>query len=196
MAIEFPGRNDLIGAIDTAVAAGDEMQTMRALRSSLCAAIHSDSVRLPACVFENRSDHYARRELYRSAAHGYTVVAMTWNPGQGTPIHDHAGMWCVEGVWRGALEVVQYELLERDEPCYRLRPVTTMQASAGSAGSLIPPHDHHSIRNASSSDIAVSVHVYQGRMSRCSVFEPAQGQWYRRERHALSFDEITAALAD
>ncbi len=26
---------------------------------------------------------------------------MTWGPGQGTPLHDHAGIWCVEGVVEG-----------------------------------------------------------------------------------------------
>jgi predicted metal-dependent enzyme (double-stranded beta helix superfamily) len=113
---------------------------------------------------------------------------MTWNPGQGTPIHDHAGMWCVEGVWRGALEVVQYELCEHDDVRYRFVPAGVIQAGAGSAGSLIPPHEHHTICNASDTDIAVSVHVYQRPMIRCSVFEPAGGDWYARGERQLSLD--------
>lgn len=189
MAIEFDGREHLIHALDAAVQAGDAPSTMRALRSVLCDTIHAGDVRLPDCVFEGCADHYARRELYRSPRLGYCVVAMTWGPGQGTPIHDHSGMWCVEGVWQGALEVVQYELLEHDDVRYRFRPTGTIQASAGSAGSLIPPHDHHTIRNAGDTDLAISIHVYQGRMSQCSVFEPDGGQWYRREQHDLPFDE-------
>lgn len=188
MAIEFPGRDHLIHSLDTAMGSGDTTSTMRALRAALCDAIHTDTVNLPECVFEGCAGHYARRELYRSPAHGYCVVAMTWSPGQGTPIHDHSGMWCVEGVWHGALEVVQYELLEHDDTRYRFRPAGTMQASAGSAGSLIPPHDHHTIRNPSDSDIAVSVHVYQDRMTHCAVFEPAGGEWYARGERNLGFD--------
>ena len=79
---------------------------------------------------------------------GYSVVAMTWGPGQGTPIHDHCGLWCVEGVWDGQLEITQYELLERDGERFRFRAAGGMQAGPGSAGSLIPPHEYHTIRNA------------------------------------------------
>lgn len=193
MAIDFPGRDRLIRDFDAAVSAGDTANTMRALCSALCDAIHSDDVRLPECVFEGCAGHYARRELYRSPEHGYCVIAMTWGPGQGTPIHDHSGMWCVEGVWHGALEVVQYELREHDDTRYRFVPAGAIQAGAGTAGSLIPPHEHHTICNASNSDIAVSVHVYQHDMTRCSVFEPEHDDWYLRQPRELSFDQPAVA---
>src|SRR3546814_11261878 len=80
----------------------------------MCAMIRNGEVRLPDEVFEPLDDHYARRELYRSPEHGYSVVAMTWAPGQATPIHDHCGLWCVEGVGDGDLEINPYALLERD----------------------------------------------------------------------------------
>lgn len=188
MGIDFPGRDRMIRAFDAAVQAGDTQTTMRALRAALCEAIHSREVRLPGEVREACASHYARRELYRSEAHGYCVVAMTWNPGQGTPIHDHAGMWCVEGVWQGALEVVQYELLGHEDTRYRFRPAGAIQAGAGSAGSLIPPHEHHAICNASNRDLAISVHVYQDRMTHCSVFEPIGGDWYARGERSLTLD--------
>lgn len=38
---------------------------------------------------------------------------MTRGPGQGMPLHDHGGMWCIEGVFRGSIEVRPYELVER-----------------------------------------------------------------------------------
>src|SRR6185437_1751265 len=161
LAIDFPGRRKLIDALDSAVSHPDTAQVTRALRDALCRMIRASDVELPSCVLERCADHYARRELYRSDQHGYCVVAMTWSPGQGTPIHDHAGMWCVEGVWQGALEVVQYELLEHDQARYHFRPAGAMQAGAGSAGSLIPPHEHHTICNASDRDLAISVHIYQ-----------------------------------
>ncbi len=193
MDTHFPGRDRLIRAFDAAVTAGDTASTMRALRSTLCDAIHSGDVRLPDEVFEGRPDHYARRELYRSPEHGYAVVAMTWGPGQGTPIHDHSGMWCVESVWHGALEVVQYELCEQAGERYRFVPAGVTQAGAGSAGSLIPPHEHHTICNASDHDIAVSVHIYQDRMTSCSVFEPEHGDWYVRQPRVLQLDDAPAA---
>lgn len=187
-AIDFPGRRQLIDALDAAVAQPDTPAVTCALRHALCRMIRSDDVELPCCVFEPCADHYARRELYRSEEHGYCVVAMTWGPGQGTPIHDHSGMWCVEGVWRGELEVVQYELLEHDAQRYRFRPAGAIQAGAGSAGSLIPPHEYHTIRNPSDDAITVSLHIYQDRMTCCSVFEPAGGEWYRRGARVLTLD--------
>ena len=187
--LEFPGRDRLVAALDAAVGAGDQHAVTAALRDALCRMIRDRQLELPACVFEPITDHYARREIYRSQAHGYSVVAMTWGPGQGTPVHDHSGLWCVEGVWDGQLEITQYELLERDGDNFRFRAAGGMQAGPGSAGSLIPPHEYHSIRNASPDAVAVSVHIYKAPMESCSMFVPRDGEWFVRADKALETDE-------
>ena len=187
--IDFPGHDKLVHALDQAVSAGDEHAVTSALRTTLCRMIRDRDVSLPACVFDPIDDHYARREIYRSQAHGYSVVAMTWGPGQGTPVHDHSGLWCVEGVWDGQLEITQYELLERDGDNFRFRAAGGMQAGPGSAGSLIPPHEYHSIRNASPDAVAVSVHIYKAPMECCSMFVPRDGEWFVRADKALETDE-------
>src|SRR5690606_1854320 len=155
--LDFPGATLLRQQIDNAVMRGDEEAITDALRHALCTMMREGSVSLPQCLFEACDDHYARRELYRSEEHGYSVVAMTWGPGQGTPIHDHAGMWCVEGVWHGALEITQYQLIDQQDDRFRFKAAGSMQAGTGSAGSLIPPHEYHTIRNPSSDGIAVSL---------------------------------------
>jgi predicted metal-dependent enzyme (double-stranded beta helix superfamily) len=190
IALEFPGSRKLIDALDAAVGKESTPAITDALRNTLCNLIRSKEVQLPACVFEAAGDHYARRELYRSDELGYSVIAMTWGPGQGTSIHDHDGMWCVEGVWDGSLEITQYELLERHDSRFQFRPVGTMNAGPGSAGSLIPPHEYHTIRNASPDAIAVSLHIYSGRMTQCAVFSPLQDSWYQRNERALGLDLI------
>ena len=187
--LEFPGRDRLVAALDAAVGAGDQHAVTAALRDALCRMIRDRQLELPACVFEPITDHYARREIYRSQAHGYSVVAMTWGPGQGTPVHDHSGLWCVEGVWDGQLEITQYELLERDGDNFRFRAAGGMQAGPGSAGSLIPPHEYHAIRNASPDAVAVSVHIYKAPMECCSMFVPRDGEWFVRADKALETDE-------
>ena len=187
--LEFRGRDRLVAALDAAVGAGDQHAVTAALRDALCRMIRDRQLELPACVFEPITDHYARREIYRSQAHGYSVVAMTWGPGQGTPVHDHSGLWCVEGVWDGQLEITQYELLERDGDNFRFRAAGGMQAGPGSAGSLIPPHEYHSIRNASPDAVAVSVHIYKAPMECCSMFVPRDGEWFVRADKALETDE-------
>jgi 3-mercaptopropionate dioxygenase len=188
---KFPGYQKLIDAIDEAVAKPSTPAITDSLRNSLCDLIRSKEITLPDCVFETAEDHYARRELYHSDEHGYCVVAMTWGPGQGTPIHDHAGMWCVEGVCIGALEVVQYERLADEGNLYRFQPVGSIQAGPGSAGSLIPPHEYHTIRNPSDESVAVSLHIYAGNMTHCAVFQPkGTDRCYERSDRKLSLDPV------
>ena len=187
--VEFHGRAKFIAAVDAALAAGDQHAVTASLRTALCQLIRDADVRLPDCVHEPIVDHYARRELYRSADHGYSVVAMTWGPGQGTPLHDHSGLWCVEGVWHGELEITQYELLEQAGERYRFRAAGGMLAGPGSAGSLIPPHEYHTIRNASADSVAVSLHIYQAEMACCTRFRPQSGEWFVREAATLATDK-------
>jgi predicted metal-dependent enzyme (double-stranded beta helix superfamily) len=187
--VNFPGHAKLVQALDAAVESGDQHAVTAALRTTMCSLIRDREVQLPDCVHESIADHYARRELYRSPRLGYSVVAMTWGPGQGTPIHDHSGLWCVEGVWDGQLEITQYELLERDGERFRFRAAGGMQAGPGSAGSLIPPHEYHCIRNASPDAVAISLHIYKAPMECCSMFLPQDGEWYHRAPRELATDE-------
>jgi predicted metal-dependent enzyme (double-stranded beta helix superfamily) len=162
----------LVDELDAAIRGRTCEELTAALRKTLCRLMREQRLALPAEVFQPNPDHYARREIHRSAELGYTVIAMTWGPGQGTPVHDHSGLWCVEGVVAGSLEIVQYELLERDGDTFRFEQRGTLDAGAGSAGSLIPPHEYHSIRNPSADHVAVSLHVYGGEMTCCSTFQP------------------------
>jgi predicted metal-dependent enzyme (double-stranded beta helix superfamily) len=190
LTLDFPGSRQLIDAIDAAVAEDSTRAVTDSLRNSLCKLIRGKEVKLPECVFETAEGRYARRELYRSEDHGYCVVAMTWGPGQGTPIHDHCGMWCVEGVWSGALEVVQYERLADEDGHYRFQPVGSIQAGPGSAGSLIPPHEYHTIRNPSDDAVAVSLHIYSVPMTHCAVFQPLGQDHYQRSDRQLGLDPV------
>ncbi len=188
---DFPGRDRLIAAVDEAVALRECGPVVQRLRQNLCELMRSGDVQLPACVYRTVPGHYARREIHRSAELGYAIVAMTWGPSQGTPVHDHAGMWCVEGVWSGQLEITQYDLSERRDDAFLFREVGTLIAGTGSAGSLIPPHEYHAIRNASDSDIAVSLHIYAEPMTRCCVFEDGSGLgagWHRQVHKQLQLD--------
>ncbi len=101
----FRGRDRLIAAVDAAMTSGDPERITADLQLALQEAIADSRIELPECVHRPVSDHYARRPLYHSREHGYSVIAMSWGPGQGTPLHDHDAMWCVEGVWSGELEI-------------------------------------------------------------------------------------------
>jgi predicted metal-dependent enzyme (double-stranded beta helix superfamily) len=177
----------LVSLVDAAVESKNVEEVVTRLRVGLCELINSGEIQLPQRVLECNADHYARRLLHRDDERKYSIVAMTWGPKQGTPLHDHGGTWCVEGVFRGSIEVQQYELLEQQGGQYRFDKRGSFQAGIGSAGCLIPPHEYHLIRNAGSVP-AVSVHIYGGEMDRCSVFEPASQGWFVRHEKALGLD--------
>jgi len=183
----FHGAEVLIAMADRAVAHGNVEKIVDELRTGLCAVIRSGAVKLPEEFRHTCSDHYARRLVHRDDGHGYSVVAMTWGPGQATPLHDHGGMWCVEGVWDGCIDVQQYELLERRDDRFRFEKRNSFQAGTGSAGCLIPPHEYHRIMNPAP-ETAISIHIYGGDMNTCSVFEPQDGGWYVRHEKPLGLD--------
>lgn len=143
---------------------------------------------LPDATVVPRPDHYARRLLHRDPEGRYSVVIMTWGKGQATPVHDHAGLWCVECVYEGTIEVTSYDLDgSADAEAIRLERAGSVRAGIGEAGALIPPFEYHRIANAGDAT-AVTIHVYGGDMEWCHRYEPNGDGTWKRERCALSFD--------
>ncbi len=123
-----------------------------------------------------RPDCYARRLLYQDPANRYTAVVMTWGPGQGTAVHDHGGLWCVEGVVEGEMSVTQYDV-QADGEAFRVAAIGgPLTAGVGSAGRLIPPTDYHVLANARPTRPSVTLHVYGGNLDGCRVFTPRPGR--------------------
>ena len=187
---QFRGREALLAVFDAAYGETTGEALTHSLRDGLCRLIRDMAVSLPECVFEPVEGHYARREIYACPERGTSVVAMTWAPGQGTPIHDHCGLWCVEGVWQGQLEITRYELEEEDGERSRFSMHETLFAGAGSAGSLLPPHEYHTIRNPQPDRITISLHVYQRAMGTCATYEPVGDGWYQRGSKSLCLDAV------
>ncbi len=131
---------------------------------------------------------YGRRLLHRDPQDRYTVVVMAWGSGQGTPIHDHDGLWCVECVCRGRIRVLSYHAAEKDgEDRVRFEREAEIVAGVGEAGALIPPFDYHVIENPFG-EPAATIHVYGGEMEQCCVFEQETGtNWHVRAEKSLRY---------
>lgn len=184
--------HSLVGCLDDAVRLGEVDAITERVKCDLARMIAERSLLLPERCLRAHPERYARHLLHRSEDHGYTAVVMVWGPGQRTGLHDHSGLWCVEGVVEGELEITRFERLgdecDRGEG-YRFEECERVHASAGSSGSLIPPHEYHVLANDSAREPAITLHIYGGEMTACSVFEPqADGSFVRRERH-LSYDD-------
>lgn len=183
----LPGLEKLVQVLDSAVAGRSPAHAYSAVRNALPLLLDDRQVRLPPTAYRPHRQHYARHELHCSRAHGYSVVAMVWAPGQGTPLHDHGGHWCVEAVWSGQLEITPYSVLEADNRAgWRFVPGRSRLHSRGDCLGLQPPAQYHTVRNPSSDTLAVSLHVYPQLLRRCTVFEPIGQGHYLPQTLALA----------
>jgi len=183
------GVSELIALVDAATEQANVTDTVETIKAELCRLIRQQSIELPPSFIVPVKERYARRLLHRDAERGYSIVVMTWGPCQATPIHDHAGLWCVEGVWGGSINVQQYDLVEQQGEMYRFSRQNSYEAGVGSAGCLIPPYEYHSISNTCDSSPAISLHIYGGDMVSCNVFNEEGDGWYRRTLRTLGFDQ-------
>lgn len=183
----YPGCRELVEAVDAAASLVEVEVVTRTVQEALSHLAITGGIELSDDLRRPSTDAYARRLIHQSHDPVYTVLAMIWGPEQGTPVHDHADLWCVEGVIEGRLEVRQYDLVERRGERCRFEPQQKMDAGVGSSGRLIPPFDYHTIFNASRDDCAITIHVYGGEMSRCRIYESLEGGWYEEMERELTY---------
>lgn len=180
---------DLVRRLDAAMEPRDDAGRCRSVKQVLVDVIGSGADFLDASYLAPTPDRYARRLLHRDPQGRYTVIAMVWGVGQGTSLHDHAGIWCVECVYQGRIKVTSFQVTGGDpeHDVVQFREERTIFAGVGEAGALIPPFEYHVLENAEPTP-AVTLHVYGGEMTHCHVFEPVDGGWLRRFRE-LAYTE-------
>jgi 3-mercaptopropionate dioxygenase len=183
-----PKLNELIERLDKAVESDLGNECCPAVKSVLEDVVRSGEDFVPESYMRPNPDRYARRLLHRDPQGRYSVLVMVWDVGQGTPLHDHAGSWCVECVYRGRIKVDSYSAQGNpDGEFCDFTKENTIHAGFGEAGALIPPLDFHTIANADDAP-AVTIHVYAGEMEWCNVYLPL-GDTYKRERRQLSYTD-------
>jgi 3-mercaptopropionate dioxygenase len=102
------------------------------------------------------SKAYAQYLLHRPADHTFSVVSFVWNPGQGSPIHDHC-TWGVIGQYQGEEEESRFRIIDT-----RLERIGVVVARPGDVSHVYPPsRDIHQINNRSTSP-TISIHIYGG----------------------------------
>lgn len=185
-----PRVRELVRQIDGVLeGAKDDAGRCRGVKKVLETVLADGTEFLEPRFLEPMTGRYARRLLHRDEHNRYTVIAMVWDKGQGTPLHDHAGIWCVEVVYRGRIRVTSFNAMggdpERD--IVQFRQETQIHAGVGEAGALIPPFEYHVLENAEPTP-AVTLHVYGGELDHCHVFEPVDGGWLRKFRE-LTYTE-------
>jgi predicted metal-dependent enzyme (double-stranded beta helix superfamily) len=181
--------DELIKRLDQAVATDDTQQLCRNVKRVLADVVASGEPFIDPALLRTAPDRYARRLMHRDPLGRYSAVVMVWDRNQGTPLHDHAGVWCVECVYRGRIRVTSFDLEnEADAEVMRFTPESVIFAGVGEAGHLIPPFEYHMIENPDETP-AVTIHVYGGELTWCNAFHPLDGGGYRRERRTLSYTD-------
>ncbi len=183
------GLTELIDRLNAAVEEPTPDAVTRRVKADLEHLLGRGALALPDRFKSPRPDCYARRLLYQDPANRFTVVVMTWGPGQGTPVHDHGGLWCVEGVVGGQMQVTQYDVRPEGD-WFRVTPVgAALTAGVGTAGRLIPPTDYHVLANAQPDATSITLHVYGGNLDGCRVFTPVADGQYAESVRALSYHD-------
>lgn len=177
----LPGLRDMIRTVEEALGARETDAVLAQLRTGLADIAARCAADLPAWLLTPDPERYRRIELHHCPVLGYQILALVWGPGQTTPIHDHAAAWGVETVWRGALEVIDFRAVEDTGERVRLEPAGAMRVGAGEAVGFAPDGGLHLCRNASTRDIAVSVHVYARALDAFHLYVDGDAAgWYRR----------------
>lgn len=148
------------------------------LLTALLRGYLSDSREWSKYAIANPSKQYTRN-LVRQVPGLFNLLLLVWTPGQKSPVHDHADAHCLMKVLKGELVERRFafprfpgmegRLTETGKAQYREGKVTYMADRLGL----------HSIANPSSSDYAVSLHLYtppNAAIRGCRVYDTENGE--------------------
>jgi cysteine dioxygenase len=125
-----------------------------------------------------RATHYTRNLIFRSDL--FELMAICWEVGQGSRVHNHHGQRCWMAAAEGRLVVQNYEVVDLDErtgEC-ELKEAGRLVMDAGHPAHVAPELPVHAVLNlAEHGERAVSLHVYSRPYDRCLVYDLAQGRY-------------------
>jgi cysteine dioxygenase len=135
----------------------------------------SVETRSPSPYLHFASTHYTRNLIHRCDR--FELMAICWEVGQASRIHNHAGQNCWMAVPIGRLDVQNYELASLDATTGHC---DLIESDRWVMDSLHPCHVRpeapiHAVLNpASYAQRAVSLHVYSRPYDRCVVYSLAE----------------------
>ncbi|CAH1401665.1 unnamed protein product [Nezara viridula] len=103
----------------------------------------------------------------------YNLMLLCWDVAQGSAIHDHSSAHCFMKVIYGQLDEVRFAWPEGDHP---LAEISRNHLPNNSVCYINDSLGLHRVENPSSSDVAVSLHLYCPPFGECSVFNQQTGK--------------------
>jgi cysteine dioxygenase len=120
--------------------------------------------------------HYTRNLIDRTPL--YELMAICWEVGQASSVHNHRDQNCWMAVPMGRLQVENFHLIHQDIDggLCRLEPLNTVEMNISHPCAVDPSDPVHRVLNPREfSQRAVSLHVYSRPFDTCVVYSPEQG---------------------
>lgn len=128
----------------------------------------------PYAFFSAR--HYTRNLIFKNDV--FELLALCWEPGQKSSIHDHRDQQCWMLMGEGELENQNYRVHDRDEArrTCRLEATSALRITRGAPMGVDPDEPVHQIRNLEAwGRRALSVHLYSRPFDTCETYCPERG---------------------
>jgi len=120
--------------------------------------------------------HYTRNLIDRTSL--YELMAICWEVGQASSVHNHRDQNCWMAVPVGRLLVENFHLVHQDlqNGHCRLEPLNTVEMNISHPCAVDPADPVHRVVNPREfNQRAVSLHVYSRPFDTCVVYSPEQG---------------------
>jgi cysteine dioxygenase len=120
--------------------------------------------------------HYTRNLVDKTPL--YELIAICWEVGQISSVHNHQGQNCWMAVPMGRLLVENYRTISEDLSSgkARLEPTDTVEMNPANPCAVDPKEPVHRVLNPREfNERAVSLHVYSRPYDSCMVYSPEQG---------------------
>jgi cysteine dioxygenase len=120
--------------------------------------------------------HYTRNLIDKTSL--YELLAICWEIGQASSVHNHRDQNCWMAVPVGRLQVQNFHLVQQDLAAgqCRLEPTDTVEMNLTHPCAVDPNDPVHRVLNPREfNQRAVSLHVYSRPFDTCVVYSPEQG---------------------
>lgn len=149
----------------------DEVETLRRLLQET--PVNADSL-APYLTWDRQ--HYTRNLIDRTPL--YELMAICWEVGQASSVHNHRDQNCWMAVPMGRLHVENFHLVHQDLQSGRcqLEPLNVVEMNISHPCAVDPADPVHRVVNPREfNERAVSLHVYSRPFDTCMVYSPEQG---------------------
>src|SRR4051812_35407461 len=120
--------------------------------------------------------HYTRNLIDKTPL--YELIAICWEVGQASSVHNHKDQNCWMAVPIGRLQVENFHLVSQklDEGTCELQAANTVEMNPSQPCAVDPADPVHRVLNPREfNQRAVSLHVYSRPFDSCVVYSPEQG---------------------